>query len=326
MLASQRPAMVIVSDPGDQAVGRDYSFQEEEQTMHTAKGEDCGGRSEEDGKEDENNLFEEGDDLEGARVSPIREDVIPHIDDPRSPDNRYSEMRRLWTFELLRTCGNKATDMARDQFLVPSRQALSQMSPYNYFWLDLTDFSLMVEWVRTWRNNMPGKIGHNDCLQCILVCDALPWKPSVEETTRSLKDISVSDSGFDCDLFDSLLASRKGFFDFVKTCWYQVLHAAFVFQVQPLGPDLRPFIALAQPAADRKARKQHAQLLQDLKVIRESERITTGASHAFPSPIGATLDIAAHELSTHRGSMRESLLEDKSLFKWSCVPIAEIIH
>jgi hypothetical protein len=51
-------------------------------------------------------------------------------------------------------------------------------------------------------------------------------------------------------LFDSLLTSRKGFFDFVKTHWDRVLHAAFVFQVQPLNPDLQPFIALAQPATD----------------------------------------------------------------------------
>jgi hypothetical protein len=34
--------MVIVSGPGDQAVGRDYLLQKEEQTMHTAGEEDCG--------------------------------------------------------------------------------------------------------------------------------------------------------------------------------------------------------------------------------------------------------------------------------------------
>jgi hypothetical protein len=37
VFASQRPAIIIVSDPGDQAVGRDYSFQEKEQTMHTTE-------------------------------------------------------------------------------------------------------------------------------------------------------------------------------------------------------------------------------------------------------------------------------------------------
>jgi hypothetical protein len=50
--------------------------------MYTAEGEDCGRPSEEDGDEDENKLFEEEDDFEGARVSSILEDVIRHIDDP----------------------------------------------------------------------------------------------------------------------------------------------------------------------------------------------------------------------------------------------------
>jgi hypothetical protein len=59
-------AMVIVSDPGDQAVNWDYSFQEKEQTMQTAEGEDFRRPSEEDGDEDENNLFKEEDDLEEA--------------------------------------------------------------------------------------------------------------------------------------------------------------------------------------------------------------------------------------------------------------------
>jgi hypothetical protein len=84
VFASQRPVTVIVSDPADQAVGQDYSFQEEEQTMYTAKGEDCGRPSEEDSEEDENNLFEEEDSLERARVSPILEDVIRHIHDTLS--------------------------------------------------------------------------------------------------------------------------------------------------------------------------------------------------------------------------------------------------
>jgi hypothetical protein len=63
---------------------------------------------------------------------------------------------------------------------------------------------------------------------------ALACKPSVEVTAGGLKGINVSDFDFDCDLFESLLASRKGFFDFVKTRWDRVLHAAFLFQVQSL--------------------------------------------------------------------------------------------
>jgi hypothetical protein len=44
--------------------------------------------------------------------------------------------------------------------------------------------------------------------------------------------IGVSDFDFDRDLLDSLLLSRKGFLDFVKTDWDRVLHAAFIFSVQ----------------------------------------------------------------------------------------------
>jgi hypothetical protein len=66
LFASQRSVMVIISDPCDQAVGRNYSFQEEKETMYTAEGGDCERLSEENGKEDENNLFEEEDDREGV--------------------------------------------------------------------------------------------------------------------------------------------------------------------------------------------------------------------------------------------------------------------
>jgi hypothetical protein len=128
VFASQHAAMITVSDPGDPAIGRDYSFQEEEQTMHTAEGEDCRRLSEEDDEEDEKNLCDEDDNLRGARVSPILEDVIRPINDSYSPGNRDTEMTRLWTFEFLRTSGSKALDLVRNQFSVPSRQALSNAS------------------------------------------------------------------------------------------------------------------------------------------------------------------------------------------------------
>jgi hypothetical protein len=160
VFASQRPATVIVSDPGDQAVGRNHSFQKEERPMPTAEGEDCGAPSKEESEEDESNLFEEADDLEGARVNLIPEDVIRHVDVPHSPGNRCTEMTRLWAFELLYTCGSKVLNMVRHQFSVPSRQALSQRPPSNCVRSDLTDFSLVVQRIRTRHNNLRGKIGH----------------------------------------------------------------------------------------------------------------------------------------------------------------------
>jgi hypothetical protein len=79
----------------------------------------------------------------------------------------------------------------------------------------------VVERVRTWHNNLRGKIGNKDCPRRILACEALACKPSVEVTTGRLKSIA--------DSLDLLLASRKGFLDFVKTHWDRVLHAAFFF-------------------------------------------------------------------------------------------------
>jgi hypothetical protein len=105
-----------------------------------AEGEDLGRPSEEDGEEDENNVFEEENEFEGARVSLILEDVIRHIDYLHAPGNRYTEMTRLWAFGLLRTCGSKALGMVRGQFSVPPCQVLSQRPPSNYVQSDLIDF------------------------------------------------------------------------------------------------------------------------------------------------------------------------------------------
>jgi hypothetical protein len=86
-----------------------------------------------------------------------------------------------------------------------------------------------------WRHSLRGTIEHNNRPRCILACDALAYRPSVEVNGNGLQGLDVSDFAFDDRLFESLLSSRKVFLDFVKTHWDQVLHAAFVFQVQPLN-------------------------------------------------------------------------------------------
>jgi hypothetical protein len=86
-------------------------------------------------------------------------------------------------------------------------------------------------------------------------------------TSDGLRGIDASDFDFGSELSESLLASPKAFLGFVKTHWDRILNAVFVFQIQPLDPEFRPLPAFAQPAADGKARKQQAQLLQELKVV-----------------------------------------------------------
>jgi hypothetical protein len=98
----------------------------------------------------------------------------------------------------------------------------------------------------------------------------------VEVAGHRLKGLDVNDFEFEDRLFESPVSSRKLFLDFLKTHWDRVLHAAFVFQVQPLDPGFRPFVICVEPAVSGKARKEHMQILQELKLICGLERITIG--------------------------------------------------
>jgi hypothetical protein len=224
------------------------------------------------------NAFDQEDDPQLSAGNPILDDVLRNLNNPHSPGNRYSEDTRRKAFEILVTCGGKALELTRTGgFPLPSRQALAHKPPSMYARSDLTDFRLVAQRVRAWRQSHRRQIRSQDHPRCILACDALACKPSAEVTARGLKGLDASDFDFDSELFESLLSSPKAFLEFVNTNWDRILHAAFVFQIQPLDPDLRPFLVYAQPAADGKARERHAKLLSDLKVICGRERITIGA-------------------------------------------------
>jgi hypothetical protein len=98
----------------------------------------------------------------------------------------------------------------------------------------------------------------------------------VEVKRSGVNGVNVSDFKSGHGLFESLPSSPRAFLDFVNTHWDRVLHVAFVFQIQPLNPESRPFLVFVQPGADGKAREQYARLLQELKEICGRERITIG--------------------------------------------------
>jgi hypothetical protein len=100
---------------------------------------------------------------------------------------------------------------------------------------------------------------------------------SAEVTAGGLRGINASGFDFDSELSESLLASPKALLDFVKMHCDRVRHAVFVFEIQPLDPGFRPFLIFSPPAADGKAREQHGQPLQELKVVCGRECITIGA-------------------------------------------------
>jgi hypothetical protein len=248
-------------DFGPEPVGEQFddenSLEEEDQN---------GGLGEEDEEEIEEEgarLFDAAEDFEHSDENSILSDVLRQIDHPRSPGNRYIDRTPQWASELLWTCGTKALKMIRDEFSLRSYHALSQRPPSGYVRSDLTGLSLVVARVRAWRNNLRGKIPHGKCPRCALACDALACKPSVEVAAGGLGGTDVRDFDFESELSESLLASPKAVLDFTKTHWDRVLQAVFVFQIQPLDPDFRPFLVFAHPAADGKAREQHTQFCKN---------------------------------------------------------------
>jgi hypothetical protein len=268
-------------------------------------------------------LFEEEDKMpELSDGNPILDDILRHIHDPHSPGNRYCEDIRRWAFEILRTCGAKGLKLVRGEIPLPSRQALSQKPPSGYARSDLTDKDLIVERVRAWRNALQGKIGHKECPRCVLACDALACKPSVEVTSGRLTGIDVSDFEFDDELFERILSSSQAFMDFVHTNWEAVLHAVFVFQIQPLDPELEPFIVYAQPRVDGKAREDHERLLQDLKLLCGKERITIGAFATDGDSGYDPLHERQHAWNLKQFEKDALLMPDKQHYH----PISDILH
>jgi hypothetical protein len=53
-----------------------------------------------------------------------------------------------------------------------------------------------------WRRSLRGTIEHTNRPRCILACDALAYRPSVEVTGHGLKELDVSDFDFDDRLFE----------------------------------------------------------------------------------------------------------------------------
>jgi hypothetical protein len=56
-----------------------------------------------------------------------------------------------------------------------------------------------------------------------------------------------------------------------------VIHAAFVFQIQPLSPDLPCLVVYAQPKPDGKATREQLTLRKDFKGMSGKARIAIGA-------------------------------------------------
>jgi hypothetical protein len=137
---------------------------------------------------------------------------------------------------------------------------------------------LVADRVRKWRSSISGKLSTSTfCHPCILPCDALVFNPAVEVTPAGITGLNACDFVFNFDLLESLTSSSESFREFVEGHWDKVIQSAFVFQVQPLNPELSPFVIHAYPAVDGKARHSQVELPKSLKVVCRQQRITIGA-------------------------------------------------
>jgi hypothetical protein len=232
--------------------------------------------AQEEEEEDLNDPFDDDNDIDPTNADAILDDILRCATHPQSHGNRYAEQTRQWAFELLQTCGRKALMIARRVIPLPSRQSLCRNPPVGYERSDLTELSLVLDRVRKWRASLGEAVRSTDCPRCILACDALVCKPNVEVTADALSGLDARDFDLDGDLLESLTSSAKTFQEFIQGHWDHVLTAAFVFQVQPLNPKLRPFLIFAQAARDGKARAEQVELLKQLKLICSHGRITVG--------------------------------------------------
>jgi hypothetical protein len=89
----------------------------------------------------------------------------------------------------------------------------------------------------------------------------------VEVTDGRLTGLDVTQFEFNYDLVESLTSSSEAFNEFVAGHWDSVFQAAFVYQLQPLDPDLETCILFADPAPDGKTRDGELAMLRRIRDI-----------------------------------------------------------
>jgi hypothetical protein len=204
-------------------------------------------------------------------------DLMQHLGAPRSHGIRYNPGTRKWAWDILRTCGIKALEMVRDKIPLPSRQSLSRKPPDGYHLSDLTDPRLIVERAKEWRKSVTTHFDWKQFPRCVIACDALAFKPDVAVTGETLSGIDLTHLEFNYDLLESLTASSEAFHEFVAGNWDSVFQAAFVYQLQPLDPNIDTCILYAHPAPDGKARLPDLAMMGVIKEICRKQHMTVGA-------------------------------------------------
>jgi hypothetical protein len=107
---------------------------------------------------------------------------------------------------------------------------------------DLVDISLGPNRIRKSRASLGDQIENTQFPRSILACDVLACRASVELTPDEIFGLNAGDFDLIGDFLEFLNSSPAAFREFMEGNWDHVRIAAFVFQIQPLRPELPPFL------------------------------------------------------------------------------------
>jgi hypothetical protein len=148
-----------------------------------------------------------------------------------------------------------------------------KLSPYRVGITDFTDVEQGAARIKQWMT--AHKLAEKRNVKACLAVDAICVKPEIHleyrgegdqrqeiKVIRGLNEAGTKAAG---EHFKELVDNPGAFEVFVSENWENVIHAAFVYMVQPVEAKLESFILYVEPAVDgRASRKDEAKTLEDM--------------------------------------------------------------
>jgi hypothetical protein len=160
--------------------------------------------------------------------------------------NRYTEEAHRLSYDILQAGGVKALAAVGREIPLPSRQGNIDFKPTGYNTSDLTDISLCNLRTHDWRKDH--HIPYDEQVKAVLSVEAICFRPEVVGSDTGIVRMDLTGLSVGQNFYHVLTQERQTFLSFVRGGSDQVFHAAFVYQLQPLEPDLPCLVLLFQPA------------------------------------------------------------------------------
>lgn len=205
--------------------------------------------------------------------SPIVDDILRNSQ--KSPSSRrYTQETLNFAFSQYQSSFN-AYQSLRSELPLPSQQTLNvhfsdQISMVND---RLLSKEFASDLVKEWRN--ANQIQSKAYISCILSVDALCFRPEISVSPNGdvtgIQNFIHDDR---TDIFQTFSEDPEQFVLFLQENWKDALAAAFVFQLQPLSPDLPNLIIHIMPHIHGKASVDQVLNLDYFRDILKRNKIT----------------------------------------------------